>query len=492
MLRSRQALTAAIIAASVAVGIQTRAGPVFTQQTSQDSASQPTPQGPTFRSGVYFINVDVVVTDKSGTPVDDLKLEDFEVIEASKTQTIETFKLVALDGGLLAGPAAAPREIRSDEDEQREAASNDIRLFAMFMDDYHVKRGSSLQMREQLARFVETQIGPSDMIGVMHPLDPIASVRMTRNHDAVRRAILQFEGRKHDYLPKSDGEAQCVLPLLANRQVIQIEQMRNRVSLGAMQALIMRLGALKEGRKSVILVSEGYSSTLPVAMQEYAGGLGIGKVAANVPVPAGCGAIRESDMQLGIDLQEIYNLANRNNVALYTVDPRGLAATEYGMDLPDVDRATDRQYLSSTMDTLKTLAEGSSGRAIVNRNDVTIAMKQILVDSSASLPSWLPLEHGGARRKIPPYYCQAEATGPRNSAPARLLGDQARRGGPSGRTGASVSASAESGADGSGCESDASNAPGPHMDGNVSRDERTNTSDVRVGARPATSGKSRT
>ena len=125
-------------------------------------------------------------------------------------------------------------------------------------------------MRQQLARFVETQLGPSDMIGMMYPLDALAAVRMTRNHDAIRRGIEQFEGRKYDYTPKNAAEEQYVDRLSAE----QIEQMRNQVSFSAIKALIMRMGALKEGRKALILVSEGYSNTLPPQLRDSAGGIG--------------------------------------------------------------------------------------------------------------------------------------------------------------------------------------------------------------------------
>ena len=53
--------------------------------------------------------------------------------------------------------------------------------------------------RKPISRCVETQLGPSDMIGVMHPLDSIDSVRMTRNHSIISRAIQQFRGRKGNY-----------------------------------------------------------------------------------------------------------------------------------------------------------------------------------------------------------------------------------------------------------------------------------------------------
>ena len=44
---------------------------------------------------------------------------------------------------------------------------------------------------------------------------------------------------------------------------------------------------------------------------------------------------------------------------------------------------TSQQYLGASMDLLRTLAENTDGRAIVNRNDLGTAMKQIIRDASA-------------------------------------------------------------------------------------------------------------
>ena len=41
----------------------------------------------------------------------------------------------------------------------------------------------------KIARFVETQLGPSDMVALMYPLEPVSAVRMTRNHDAVAAGV---------------------------------------------------------------------------------------------------------------------------------------------------------------------------------------------------------------------------------------------------------------------------------------------------------------
>src|SRR5262245_65215922 len=208
-------------------------------------------QLPQFRTGINFVRVDVIVSDKSGAAVADLKETDFDVIEDGKPQAIETFKLIKLDGGTVPGPDGPPRQIRSDADEETEAAKDDVRLFGIFLDDYHTKLGSSMTVQAPLTRFMETQIGPSDMVGIMRPLQALDSVRMTRNHSAIIGAIQQFRGRKGDYTRMNDLEQRYIY-----YPAETIENIRNQVSLSAIKGFIIHMGGLKEGRKALILVSE--------------------------------------------------------------------------------------------------------------------------------------------------------------------------------------------------------------------------------------------
>jgi hypothetical protein len=134
-------------------------------------------------------------------------------------------------------------------------------------------------------------------------------------------------------------------------------------------------------------VTEGYSNTLPPQMRNpIAGYGGLGNPNRGDPF-AGDNPLEDraqafAGFDLLEDLRHMYAAANRNNVAIYTVDPRGLATSEFGID-ENISSRTDRQYLNSTMDSLRIIAEETDGRAIVNRNDLTVAMKQIVRDSSA-------------------------------------------------------------------------------------------------------------
>ena len=370
-------------AGSLLVAVCVAAGHASQQEPPPDEPPPVEQQTPTFRTDINFVRVDAIISDEDGNPVMDLELADFEITEDGEPQTIETFKFVELDGGLMPGPDGPPRAIRSDWDEESEAARDDVRLFAIFLDDYHVRSNTGLAARRSIAQFVETELGPSDMVGLMYPLQPAASVRFTRNHEAIRRGIQQFVGRKYDYTPQNSFEENY-----AYYPTEVVERVRNQVSLTALEALASRMGGMKEGRKALILVSEGYTNSLPPQMRDQVSVMpGLGNPAAGNPM-AGLGDPNEfrasalASFDLQVDLRDVYNAANRNNVAIYPVDPRGLAVGEFDVG-DNINLRTSNDYLGSTVEVLRGLAAETDGRAIVNRNDLAQAMKQIVRDSSA-------------------------------------------------------------------------------------------------------------
>jgi hypothetical protein len=85
-------------------------------------------------------------------------------------------------------------------------------------------------------------------------------------------------------------------------------------------------------------------------------------------------------------LRDVYDVANRNNTAVYSLDPRGLAPFEYGFDDipfgPPPSFATDKRALQMTQDTLRVLSEETDGRAIVNRNTLDKGLADMMRDSS--------------------------------------------------------------------------------------------------------------
>lgn len=379
MTRTHSLIAVCLIAVFGAIAVRAQTTPP--QPPSPPAAESQQPPKPTFKAGINFVRVDVIVSDKQGEPVANLQQGDFEVFEDGKPQAIESFKLIKIDGNPPPG-SEPPRRIRTAYEEESEAARDDVRLFAIFLDDYHVRRGTSMAVREPLMRFI-SQLGPNDLIALMYPLMPVGDVRMTRDHDAVARAINGFLGRKWDYTPRNLFEEKY-----ANYPTETVERIRNQVSLSAIEGLAVRLGGLREGRKAIILVSEGYSNYVPPQLRDANASLpGLGNpnrgnpmAAENNPNEDRAAFFANTDLQS--DMREVFSAANRANTAIYTLDPRGLTGGEFDID-QNISLRTSEAMLNSTQDTLRVIADQTDGRAIVNRNDLGKGLQQIVRDSSA-------------------------------------------------------------------------------------------------------------
>ena len=354
--------------------------PTPEQQAGTPPAGTDAAGQPVFRTGINFVRVDVIVTDKQGNPVTDLTQADFEVFEDGKPQAVETFKLVKVD---TVTTEYTTRAIRTRADEETAAADESARIFVFFLDDYNVRLGNSMAARKPVSDFIRNQLAPNDLVAVMYPLTPLDAVVLTRNHEGVIRAVERFEGRKFRYEPRNDIEQRY-----AEQPTEIVERIRRQVSLSALKGLSVKLGALREGRKAIVLLSEGYTAMLPPQMRDaMAGFSGLGNPNWNNPL-AGENNLQEerarnmAEFDLQSELQNVFDAANRSNTAIYAVDPRGLSTGEF--DIQDnVGPRQSQEALRSTMASLQVLAENTDGRAIVNRNDLAKGMEQIVRDSSA-------------------------------------------------------------------------------------------------------------
>jgi len=364
--------------------------PAGQQPAGQQPAASPAGgdqqnQQPVFRGGINFVRVDVIVDDKKEQPVTNLTQADFEVLEDGKPVSVEQFSLVKVDGNPRPG-APPPSEIRTRNDEELIANRDDIRVFVFFFDDYHVRRANSITVRDPLTRFVQNQLRPNDIVAIMYPLTPVTDLSFTRNHNLVVGAINNFVGRKFDYTPVNQFEQNY-----ARYSTDQVERIRNDVVMGALRGLSVRLGSLREGRKSVIYVSEGFTAMLPPQMR---------RADASAPADPIQSAVaagqQDSNREITAEwfgqsdvysrMREVTDLANRNNTSFYSLDPRGLAPFEFGFDDipsgPPPSFATDARALRMTQDTLRSLSEETDGKAIVNRNTLEQGLTAVVRDSS--------------------------------------------------------------------------------------------------------------
>lgn len=339
---------------------------------------------PVFRSGINFIRVDTIVTDGDGNHVTDLQPSDFEIYEDDELQEIETFELITIDQTPGPNPRLE-RTVRSRNDVEREASRTDVRVFVIFFDDYHVRFGNGRRVALQLTEFLRDNLLPTDLVGVMFPLTPLQDLNLTRDHATIIDQVDNWRGRKYDYTPRNIFEERY-----ANYPTETVELLRNDVSMSAMRGLMMYLGGIRDARKSLLLVSEGYTNYVPPQLRSlnaqnfpdsYENPSVSDPFAAENRAEERSEFFRNSGLQM--DLRRIFETANRFNTAIYPLDPRGLATGEYDVSQPNVSTRTSLRALRSTQDTLRTLAEETDGRALVNMNTLDTGLNQMLTDSSA-------------------------------------------------------------------------------------------------------------
>ena len=82
--------------------------------TALAAGQEPAQQQPTFKVQIDYVEVDALVTDRSGTFIRDLKKEDFQIFEDGKRQAITTFSLVDIPVEKAQRPIGAALPIEPD------------------------------------------------------------------------------------------------------------------------------------------------------------------------------------------------------------------------------------------------------------------------------------------------------------------------------------------------------------------------------------------
>ena len=294
----------------------------------QQAGDQEPQRPPTFRTGTNLVRVDVSVLDKEGRPVRNLAAEDFELRENGAVQSISSFKLVEANGEPT-DDLSLP--IRSPQHAATEAARDDVRLFVIFWDEYHIDQfGSAVRAREQLTNFVLEAFGPTDLVALMDQLTPISALRFSRDRRDLANLVHNLRGRRGLYIPARSAVEEAHL-----RNGQDVERIRSQVTATALKSTIMHLGTLRPGRKAVIFVSE----TL--------------------------GRLGQDGIRV---LSDLIRTANDNNTAVYTVDPRGLQAGGGGF--------------GGASPLLASLADATGADAIVS-NDFNHALRKVVLTSSS-------------------------------------------------------------------------------------------------------------
>lgn len=349
---------------------------LFVNQTNGQTPS-PTPKSQTevkpaddedvVRITSNLIQIDVVVTDKKGKPIPNLKPEDFEIFENDKKQNITTFSYVGVDAPIPtnlpktnADKNAPPVIVKLKPEQVR-------RTIALIVDDLNMAFDGVYFVRKALKKFVDEQMQPGDLVAIIRTSSGVGALQQftadkQQLYAAIERVKYSLTGRSgigvFDPVREKNGDDYT-------RGLDEVNELRDQIytvgTLGAINYVVRGMRELP-GRKAVLLLSNGFG------------------------VP--------QDPYTLIKLRHLTDLANRAGVVIYTLNSTGLpytgitAADNFRPILSQPGRFGD--LISSREMTLLTrqgglsyLADETGGFAVRNTNDMGDGIRRVMDDQNS-------------------------------------------------------------------------------------------------------------
>lgn len=410
----------------LSIAVFLAAGPaVLLAQPASKDQEQPRP---TFRAEANYVRVDMYAL-RDGQPVEDLRPEEIDILEDGTPQKIATFEHVKVRP---AGPQETRVEPNTVEQSRQAAADPRARVFVIFLDTYHVQVDGSHNMRLPVVRFLDRVIGQDDLVAVMTPEMAASQITFGRKTTVISNMMQDdWAWGRREQLSRDPKEARyeaCYPPEQPETEGIadeMVDRRREKLSLDALEDLIHHVQGIREERKAVLTISEGWRIfgvnralaapiKTPVGRQDPDGREPLvidpdGKLRSargsrdatgnTYATMAECDADRLAlaDMDNGFRFRRMFEMANRANVSFYSIYPRGLAVFDSPIGprrppplidpralglppKPHVDPGTDPGNLRSRQDALRELAANTDGLAVINTNNIEGAMQRIVAD----------------------------------------------------------------------------------------------------------------
>jgi VWFA-related protein len=270
------------------------------------------------------------------------------------------------------------------------------RIFLFFVDDLHLQFHNTGRVRDLFKRISKELVHDGDMFGIVSSGPSSIAVDMTYDKSRLEEAIKKIAGNELKPTDIINGPSGAEGPSEV--------RYRAHVAFSTVNDLLNNLNSVTNRRKALIYVSDGYDfnpfqearlglmdPNSPFAQNEFArsqnqmrNSSDDGSGNSNPQNDPLANQQKQSetfaDADLARELGELTRQANRSNVTMYTIDPRGLVG------MGDIDEQVDPQqwneYVRKSQDSLRVIAEETGGVAVVNQNDFSKALKRIDAETS--------------------------------------------------------------------------------------------------------------
>jgi VWFA-related protein len=328
-----------------------------------------------------LVQVRAVVTDRKGQLVDNLKQQDFEILENGKPQTVSFFTLERILGS-SSGPV--PDSAATTTTTRATVPQKPVRTIILFVDTLHLSSVSLTRAKQQLKQFVDQHVTDQDLVAVVTTSDSLGILQQFhRDKRMMKYAIdkISFFSRPTTYFtpflaarvrnedPEALGVATQIMAVeeygrsmspppgivrARAKMILSEETILRRATLQMLRAVGERMTDLP-GQRMIAFMSDGFT-----LLDE--GGA-------------------EHD-----DFVAATSRAARSGVMIYSFNPQGLTVpVEFTAAAPLGGIAFSSYMTESRMDQqdlLRNLAADTGGQAYLNSNDIPAQFKKMLDSNS--------------------------------------------------------------------------------------------------------------
>ncbi len=327
----------------------------------------------TFRVSSEMVLVNVTVRDKQGNFVRDLKPTDFTILEDNKPQKVVSFDIENVDAVANQNvaqthplPEVSSQPASSSPATSAQDAVNqfkDRRLIVLFFDLSAMEPDEIDHAITAAEHYVDTQMALADLVSIVSlGSSLLVNQDFTADRDLLKKQLQAFgagsgQGFDEGTTGTTEGTPDTGQPFTADDTEYNIFNTDRRLE--ALRSVAEKLARLQQ-KKSLIYFSSGMDRT---------------------------GIENQSELRAAT------NAAVRANMAIYTMDLRGLQAIVAGGEAQNASLRGTSAYSGqstisalnsnfTTQETLVTLASDTGGKAYLDSNDFSQVFKGVQQDTS--------------------------------------------------------------------------------------------------------------
>ena len=321
-----------------------------------------------FRSGVQYVAVDVVVTDKSDKPVTDLKKDEFEIIENGKTQRIADFQFISVPAVTRTVETTITKAEPEPDVATNIAPKPDSRLFVMVIDDLHLIEQNIVEIKRVLLDTVN-QFSPDDEVALVFVSHSNMGVNFTTNRGRILDTISRVRGAFGfglDSLAHSiDGQATMDNARTARYAATGPSRFRldyARSVAFTLENVAKSLAGSGHARRAIFFFSGG------TTLEPF-------------------GGYSQPDLILQDDFKKVFDDARRADVPIYAIDPRGNVTPDDAVRgdaiVSEGIRSEVRRNLNIQHNNLAAIAVNTGGRAVFGAADTSRVVKEMIQENGS-------------------------------------------------------------------------------------------------------------